>query len=84
MRVASIPALFASAEASSMESASILETRAPMDEPKRSLTRCNNHSLPNGDVPQNRPHVTFHLGIDSSAELIDEQVRGISYIPRKT
>lgn len=46
---------------------------------KRLLTRCNDDSLPGGNVPQDGPHVPLHLGIDSSTELIDEQVCGISY-----
>jgi len=55
-----------------------------MNESERSLTRCNDDSLPNSDVPQDRPHVSFHLGINPSAELINEQVRGVSCKPRKS
>lgn len=54
-----------------------------MRESKRLLTRRNDHSLPDSDVPQDRPHVAFHLGINSSAEFIDEQIRGVSCTSRK-
>ena len=75
MRVASIPALLASAEASSIESALPQKLKGGT---KRSLTRCNHDGLPDSDIPQDRPHVSFHLGVNSGAKLIDEQVRRIS------
>jgi hypothetical protein len=82
MRVASIPALFARAEASSMESASLQKRGVSVSEPKQSLTRCDDYSLSDGNIPQNRPHVSFHLRIDSSTELVDEQVRRVPCKPR--
>lgn len=49
MRFASIPALFASAEPSSIESALPRKLKGGT---KRSLTRCNYYSLPDSDTPQ--------------------------------
>ena len=80
IRVASIPALLASAEASSIESALLQKLKGGAES---SLTRCNHDSFPNGDIPQDRPHISFHLGVNSGAELVDEQVRRVSCQQRK-
>ena len=83
MRVASILALFASAEASSIESVLYHKRGSQWTGQKRQLTRCNDHGLPNGNISQDRPHVSLHLRVDSGAELIDEQIRGVSCKPGK-
>ena len=81
MRVASIPALLASAEASSIESALPQKSKGGT---KGSLTHCNHDSFPNGDIPQDRLHVSFHLHLNSCAELIrDQQVRRVFCQQRK-
>jgi hypothetical protein len=81
MRVANMPALFASAEASSIESGCLLNKRS-REQNKETLTSRNDDSLSYGNFPQDRPHISFHLGIDSGAKLVDEQIRRISCKPK--
>ena len=80
MRVASIPALLASAEASSIESALPQKLKGGT---KGSLTRCDHYGFPNGYIPQDRLHVSFHLSVNPGAKLVYQQVRRIPCQQRK-
>ena len=66
MGAASVPALLASVEASSIEFALPQKLKSGT---KRSLTCRNHDSLPDSDIPQDGPHASFHLGVDSSADI---------------
>ena len=76
IRLAKIPTLLASAEASSIESADINILRDVHSE--QSLTSGNDNSLPNRNRAKSQPHIALHLWIDASRKLINQYDRWIS------
>lgn len=75
-----IPTLFASADASSIESEKGwgVSMQGQKGRMRCSRTRGDDDGLPDGNVPQCAPHVSLHLGIYPSGELVNEHDGGIA------
>ena len=72
MRLAMIPTLFASVEASSIESTRRLQgVRATVKE-SEALTSCDDDRFPSRDILERTPHIALHLRVDTGRKFIYE------------